>query len=77
MQDAVPELIGASLVLATRYGLDQPQPVVDTEALAALVNVPTGKLCHALQQQLVLSMRCRIAFLCFAHQVYTIQVTTM
>ncbi len=46
MQDAVSDLVGASLVLATRYGLDQPQPVLDTEALAALVNVPTGKFCH-------------------------------
>ncbi|DBB02769.1 TPA: hypothetical protein ACH3X1_013606 [Trebouxia sp. C0004] len=46
VQDAVSELIGASLVLATRYGLDQPQSVLDTEALAALLNVPTGKLRH-------------------------------
>ncbi|KAL0018366.1 hypothetical protein WJX77_002105 [Trebouxia sp. C0004] len=49
-QDAVSELVGASLVLATRYGLDQPQPVLDTEALAALFNVPTGDLINFVKQ---------------------------
>ncbi len=57
-------MVGASLVLATRCGLDQPQPVLDSEALAALVNVPTGRFCHlvsaiaghklALQQRMLL-----------------------
>ncbi|KAA6420971.1 MAG: hypothetical protein FRX49_09111 [Trebouxia sp. A1-2] len=45
-QEVVPEMVGASLVMATRCGLDQPQPVLDSEALASLVNVPTGKFCH-------------------------------
>ena len=45
LQEAASELTGASLVLATRCGLDQPQPVLDSEALAALVNVPTGRFC--------------------------------
>ena len=64
MQEAVSELVGASLVMATRCGLDQPQPVLDSAALAALVNVPTGRFCHlvsaiaghklALQQRMLL-----------------------
>ena len=46
VQETVSEMVGASLVLATRCGLDQPQPLLDSEALAALVNVPTGRFCH-------------------------------
>ncbi len=44
MQGLVPELVGACLVMATRYGLDLPQPLLEPPALAALINVPTGKL---------------------------------
>ena len=43
VQDRMNELTGASLVVGGRYGLEQPQPQVDTAALAALINVPTGQ----------------------------------
>lgn len=46
VQGGISELVGASLVLAARYGLDQPQPLLDPVALAALINVPIGKLCY-------------------------------
>ena len=43
MQAAIPQLVGACLVLATRYGLDLPQPVLDSQALADLITVPIGQ----------------------------------
>lgn len=43
MQAAIPQLIGSCLVLATRHGLDLPQPVLDLPVLADFVNVPTGQ----------------------------------
>ena len=58
-------------MLATRYGLDQPQPVLDTEALAALVNVTTGKFCHPAVAGHKFALQKRIfSFLCEL-QVYT------
>lgn len=66
VQEVVPEMVGASLVMATRCGLDQPQPVLDSEALASLVNVPTGKFCHPAGHKLALQ-KCIFLFLvsCF------------
>ena len=48
MQDAIPQLVGSCLVLATRHGLDLPQPVLDLPALADLVDVPIGQCCRDL-----------------------------
>lgn len=53
VQGGVSELVGASLVLAARYGLDQPQPLLDPAALAALINVPIGKLCYPMSAALL------------------------
>ncbi len=72
MQEAVSELVGASLVMATRCGLDQPQPVLDSAALAALVNVPTGRFCHpvlAVAGHKLALQKCMFLFLC-EHQMY-------
>lgn len=46
MQAAIPELVASCLVLAVRYALDLPQPVLDLPALADLVAVPTGNCPH-------------------------------
>ena len=43
VQAAVPQLVGSCLVLATRHGLELPQPVLDLPALADFVNVPIGQ----------------------------------
>lgn len=43
MQAAISQLVGSCLVLATRHGLDLPQPVLDLPALADFVNVPIGQ----------------------------------
>ena len=43
MQAAIPQLVASCLVLAVRYALDPPQPVLDLPALADLVTVPLGQ----------------------------------
>ena len=48
MQADIPTLVGSCLVLATRFGLDQPQPVLDHTELADIVNVPAGQCCLAM-----------------------------
>lgn len=43
MQAAIPQLVASCLVLAARYALDPPQPVLDLPALADLVTVSLGQ----------------------------------
>ena len=49
MQAAIPQLVGSCLVLATRHGLDLPQPFLDLPALADFVHVPIGQRSSDLQ----------------------------
>ncbi|KAL3130227.1 hypothetical protein ABBQ38_008524 [Trebouxia sp. C0009 RCD-2024] len=60
MQAAIPELVASCLVLAVRYALDPPQPVLDLPALADLVTVPIGVLTHYVQH---IEVRCLNVYL--------------